>query len=93
MKRNASLGSLVHDTTEAIADYARWPDVEARCAHVDQEIAILRNALKGHDAVVPTAIVMKIAADFLSEAGVRSIKTEGLHKGMIKLAELFAPYD
>lgn len=87
-KRNASLSTLVDDVTEAIADYARWPHVEARRETVEREIAVLREALHGFDPVIPNAIMMKIAADFFSETANRDIPNDGLQLALHQIANL-----
>jgi hypothetical protein len=89
-KRNASLSDLMQDATNALADYARWPHIEARRETAEREIAILRDALRGFDPVIPNAVLLKITADFLSEGINRAIPKDGWRAALLMLAELRA---
>lgn len=92
-KRNASLSRLVHDASDALADYARWPETQVRIEAVDSELAILHEALHGHDPAVPHGIMLTMFARLLEDVYLREIPRNGLRLAIVKLANLVEPPD
>ena len=91
MKRVASLTTLVHDASSSLADYARWPDTEARRIAADSDVAALRTALHGYDPVVPRAIMLTLVADMLDMMFIRDCPVRGIRLAFDKMIDIFDP--
>lgn len=89
MKRSASLTNLVHDVSGSLADYARWPETDARRIAVEHDIAALRTALRGYDPVVPRSILLTLVADTLEHMFIREASVPGIRLAFDKMIDIF----
>ena len=90
-KRVASLTKLYEDASVALAEYGRWPYSDARREAVDTEMAILAEALRGYDPVVPNAVLLRLLANLIEDANLRDIKPAGMRLAINKLIDLIDP--
>jgi hypothetical protein len=88
-KKNASLGTIVRDAADALAEYARWPDTPARAEAADIELSYLREALHGYDRLVMHAVMVFALTMFLQHVDdLDAVTPAGLRLGLIKFADI-----
>jgi hypothetical protein len=91
LKANMSLTAMIDNFTYSLAEYARWPDVEARRISIDQDIAILHDALHGFDPVIPNALYLQLFAELVHDVNLREIPSRGLRTALLKIADVIDP--
>lgn len=90
MKRRAvTLSTLVYDTREALIEFAKWSNVEARRIAADNLVAELRTALHGHDPIVPQSIMLTMVADMLDRMFTRECPVSGIRLAFDKMIDVF----
>jgi hypothetical protein len=87
--RNASMSVLVHDASEALVEFARWPTTEARKIAAENAVTDLRNALRGYDPVVPRSIMLTLVGDMLDGMFIRDCPVTGIRLAFDKMVDLF----
>lgn len=83
--------TLVHDASQSLIEFARWPDTEARRIAVDGAVADLRAALHGFDPIVPRAIMLTLIAELLESMFVRECPVRGIRLAFDKMIDIFDP--
>ena len=90
-KRSMSLTSLVQDTSNSLAEFAKWPTVEARRIAADISVSELRSALHGYDPIVPRSVMLSLIADMLDYMFVRDIPIAGMRLAFDKMLDICDP--
>jgi hypothetical protein len=88
IKSNQSLSTIVANTADSLADLARWPGTKSRQEAAEHDIAVLTDALRGFDPIVPNAITVWLMFNMIDSIAVRDAPAEGIREAIIKFADV-----